>query len=128
MEKSIDSMGRIVIPSEFRKQLRISEGDKLDLQLEGSTIKITKSEGKSFDIRREKEFYINHDNIERIKAKYPEGTLVECIEMKDEGYSVPRGVRGVVFLVDDLGSIHVNWENGSTLALLEDVDRFKVIK
>ena len=128
MEKSIDSMGRIVIPSEFRKQLRISDGDKLNLELSGSSIVMTKSVGKSFDIRREKEFRIPGDEVSRIRSRYPEGTIVECIEMKDEGYAVPRGVRGVVYLVDDIGSIHVKWENGSSLALLEDIDRFKVIK
>ena len=41
------------------------------------------------------------------------------------------GLTGTVQCVDDRGSIHVKWDNGSTLALLqeEDVqDMFEIIK
>lgn len=128
MERSIDSMGRIVIPSEFRKQLRINDGDALNLDIENNRIVITKVNTKPSDIRRERIFVYDSDKVERVKEKYPTGTIVECINMGEEVRPIPTGTRGVVTLVDDIGSIHVSWENGSSLALIEEVDRFKVIK
>lgn len=35
------------------------------------------------------------------------------------------GLRGEVYCVDDAGQIHVKWENGSGLALVYGVDRFR---
>lgn len=37
---------------------------------------------------------------------------------------MPAGLKGEVFLVDDIGQIHVQWENGSSLALNAQVDQF----
>lgn len=128
MERNIDSMGRIVIPSEFRKQLRINDGDLLNLDTDKNRIVITKVNTKPSDVRRTKFFMFDKDKIKSLRDKYPQGTIVECIEMNDEYSPVPTGTHGVVNSVDDIGSIHVNWENGSTLALIEEVDRFKIIK
>jgi hypothetical protein len=35
---------------------------------------------------------------------------------------MPEGLKGVVQHVDDAGGIHINWENGSTLAALYGFD------
>lgn len=128
MERNIDTMGRIVIPSEFRKQLRISDGDLLNMDVVGNKIVITKVNSKPSDVRREKILTYDANRINLLKKKYPQGTIVECIEMKEDMTPVPTGTRGVVYLIDDIGSIHIHWENGSSLALIEDVDRFKVVK
>jgi AbrB family looped-hinge helix DNA binding protein len=121
-------MGRVVIPSEFRKQLRINDGDALDLDVENDKLVITKVSTKPSDIRREKVFVYDADKVKATREKYLVGTIVECINMGEETRPVPTGTRGVVTSVDDIGSIHVNWENVSSLALIEEIDRFKVIK
>ena len=64
--------------------------------------------------------------IERIKAEYPLGSHVILIEMKGEP-QMPYGLKGTVMSIDDIGQIHVNWENGSTLALTEE-DSFSKIE
>jgi AbrB family looped-hinge helix DNA binding protein len=128
MERRIDQMGRVVIPSEFRKQLRINDGDALDLNVENDKLVITKVNTKPSDIRRERVFVFDADKVKATREKYPIGTIVECINMGEEARPVPTGTRGVVNFVDDMGSIHVNWENSSSLALIEEIDRFKVIK
>lgn len=46
----------------------------------------------------------------------------------DDPQAPPTGTRGIVDFVDDIGQIHVKWENGSGLALNTDYDTFKVIK
>ena len=61
--------------------------------------------------------------IDRIKEDYPPGSHVKLIEMKGEPQML-YGLKGTVRAIDDIGQIHVNWENGSTLALTEE-DRFE---
>lgn len=52
--------------------------------------------------------------------------LVRC----DDPYTTLRsGDEGTVTLVDDYGTVHVKWDNGSTLGLVEEAgDRFSVIR
>jgi hypothetical protein len=41
---------------------------------------------------------------------------------------MPTGLKGTVRFVDDIGQIHVSWENGRTLPLNTEVDSFHVLK
>lgn len=41
--------------------------------------------------------------------------------------TVPPGSKGTVDHVDDMGQIHMRWENGSSLALNVEVDQFDII-
>lgn len=53
------------------------------------------------------------------------GDRVVCIQMQDDNASVPIGTKGTVQKIskDPWGTqIEVKWDNGSTLALLDDVD------
>ena len=60
---------------------------------------------------------INREIIESIKEEYPKGTRVELLKMDDVG-APPIGTKGTVKCVDSLGSIMVNWDNGSTLSVV----------
>ena len=62
---------------------------------------------------------------ERLRNQYPPGTRVECISMNDPFAPVPSGTKGSVMFVDDIAQIHVNWDNGSSLALNKDEDTFR---
>ena len=64
--------------------------------------------------------------IKRLKEKYKKGTRVRLISMEDS-QAVPSGTKGTVDFVDDIGSIFVNWDNGSGLALIHGVDEFEII-
>ena len=59
---------------------------------------------------------MNKKQIERVKEQYPKGTRVELIRMEDP-QAPPVGTRGTVISVDDIGTIHVKWDNGSTLGV-----------
>ena len=61
--------------------------------------------------------------IELLKKIYPKGTRVVLDSMEDP-QAPPSGTVGTVTIVDGIGQIHVNWETGSTLALIDGVDRF----
>ena len=43
MNRNIDTLGRIVIPKEMRKQLHIKENDPLNIELQDNKIIITKT-------------------------------------------------------------------------------------
>lgn len=63
--------------------------------------------------------------VESLRDRYPEGTRVILRSMEGES-DMPIGLRGTVTFVDDIGQIHVNWDNKRTLALDPKVDRFSI--
>jgi len=58
----------------------------------------------------------NEKLVERLERMYPEGARVKLIHM-DDVQSPPPGTLGTVDLIDDVGTIHVTWDNGSTLGV-----------
>ena len=69
---------------------------------------------------------LRREQIERLKERYPAGTVVRLGQMEGE-HQMPSGMEGKVIGVDDIGQIHVEWENGSTLALNVEEDDFTVV-
>lgn len=65
--------------------------------------------------------------LEQLRKDYPAGTKIQLISMRDEKYPVLPGTVGEVTHIDDAGSVHVKWQNGSSLALIPEVDSFKVV-
>lgn len=64
--------------------------------------------------------------LERLRCTYPQGTKVRLLAM-DDAQAPPVGTKGGVQGVDDAGNIRVNWENGSSLSLIPDVDEFMIL-
>ena len=58
-----------------------------------------------------------------LRNRYQPGVLVVLDSMEDR-QAPPPGTQGIVMGVDDMGSIMVRWETGSTLSLIPDVDSF----
>ena len=54
------------------------------------------------------------------------GDYVECVYMNDP-QAVPAGTHGTVYHIDDMGTIHVQWENGSGLGLIPGEDEYKIL-
>ena len=52
------------------------------------------------------------------------GDRICLCEMKDDPHPVPDGTIGTVTLIDDIGSVHCTWENGSTLAVIPETDEY----
>ena len=63
------------------------------------------------------ENFPNRKIIAKLREKYPEGCRVELVEMDDK-YAPPVGTKGTVSFVDDTGSVFVNWDTGSGLAVV----------
>lgn len=56
--------------------------------------------------------------IERIRADFPIGSRVMMIYSADPLAPIDCGTEGVVSSVDDIGIIHINWDNGSRFGII----------
>ena len=69
-------------------------------------------------------FFPNKVTVDSVRKSYPVGTRVELVKM-DDVQAPPVGTRGTVRGVDDLASILVNWDNGSSLNVVYGEDEVK---
>lgn len=63
--------------------------------------------------------------VERLRKMYPIGTKVELVEMNDPYSNLVPGEKGVVSVIDDAGTIFVDWNSGSTLGVVYGVDKIR---
>lgn len=61
-------------------------------------------------------FGISRETVKHMRQEYPRGCRVVLVRM-DDIQAPPVGTEGTVFGVDDIGSIMVRWDNGSTLSV-----------
>ena len=66
-------------------------------------------------------------NISEIKKHYTKGKKIRLISM-DDVQAPPLGTQGTVTGVDDIGTIMVDWDNGSKLGVVLGEDICKKIK
>jgi len=66
---------------------------------------------------------MNKERVEYLKRNFKAGDRVELINM-DDPQAPPPHTKGTVTGVDDMGSIMVNWDNGSSLSLIPNEDIF----
>ena len=61
--------------------------------------------------------------VERIRADFPVSSRVMMVYSADPFAPIEGGTEGTVSSVDDIGTIHVNWDNGRCLGVIlgEDV-------
>ncbi len=71
---------------------------------------------------------ISNKQVEEIKSKYKKGTKIQLIKMNNDPQPVPDGTIGIVDFVDDIGTVHMIWENGSSLGLIIGEDKFEIIE
>lgn len=62
------------------------------------------------------------EEVEELRMLYPKGSVIELDYMDEVG--MEKGLQGEVERVDEAGQIHVKWENGRSLALVPEEDRF----
>jgi hypothetical protein len=53
---------------------------------------------------------------------------VRLISSSDPFTKLEPGIEGTVKFIDSLGTVHVKWDNGSTLGLIPGEDQWEVIE
>ena len=72
--------------------------------------------------------YIDEKTLAHLREQYPPGTRVELIHMDDPyNKKLVPGCQGTVRWVDDIGTIHVSWDCGSSLGVVYGEDSCKKI-
>ena len=56
------------------------------------------------------------------------GKRIELISTSDPYTTLKPGDRGTVDFVDDLGTIHITWDNGSKLGLVPGEDQYHILE
>ena len=69
---------------------------------------------------------ISKAGLQALRECFKPGSRVELLKM-DDVQAPPIGTRGTVVGVDDIGSIMVNWDNGSGLSIAYGEDECKVV-
>ena len=65
--------------------------------------------------------------LEELRKQYLVGSRVELTKMEDV-QAPPIGTKGTVLGVDDIGSIMVAWDNGSSLNVVYSVDKVRILE
>ena len=64
---------------------------------------------------------------EYLKKEYPPGTRIVLNSMGNDPRPVESGTRGTVAVVDDIGTVHCNFDNGRSVGLIEGEDDFRTL-
>ena len=123
----------------FNFRINVENGGVFIIEKSGSFLKVTKAmldkigdrEIKSHNIFDSKVMIDIGMNVEELKTldvdEIKIGTTLELVEMQGEK-QMPKGLRGVVTHIDDAAQIHVKWQNGSSLAIIPEVDKFIIVQ
>ena len=68
----------------------------------------------------------NKDEVRKAKEMYIPGMRVRLLKM-DDAQAPAVGTEGTVIGVDDIGSVMVAWDNGSSLCVLLGVNYVEII-
>lgn len=67
------------------------------------------------------------NRAEYLKKAYPSGTRIVLNSMGNDPRPVESGTRGTVAVVDDIGTVHCNFDSGRNLGLIEGEDDFRAL-
>lgn len=62
---------------------------------------------------------------QRMKDNYPPGTRIMLLQMGDDPRPVEPNTRGTVRAVDDMGTLHCDFDNGRQLGIVPGEDSFR---
>lgn len=69
---------------------------------------------------------ISQARLEALRKEYSAGCRIELLKM-DDPFAPPIGTKGTVIGIDDIGSIMVRWDNGSSLNVAYGEDQVRRI-
>ena len=66
-----------------------------------------------------------HRQAERYKAEYPSGTRIMLLSMGEDVHRVKDNTRGTVIAVDDIGTLHCDFDTGAMIGVVPGEDSFR---
>lgn len=71
---------------------------------------------------------LSKSELKELREKYIVGTRVELVHMNDPyANKLSAGEQGTVIRIDDIGTIHVHWDCGSSLGVVYGEDLCKLV-
>ena len=71
---------------------------------------------------------LTHEELADLRSRYPNGSRVKLTCMNDPYcQDLKPGMLGTVMHVDDIGTIHVAWDCGSSLGVVYGVESCTVV-
>lgn len=70
---------------------------------------------------------ISKEQLTALRERYPKGTRVELVSMNDPYRTIPIGSLGTVKFVDDIGTVHISWDCGSSLGAAFGEDTIRTV-
>ena len=68
-----------------------------------------------------------HRQAQIMKERYPAGTRIMLLHMGNDPNPVEPNTKGTVAVVDDIGQIHCDFDNGRSLAVVPGEDTFRTL-
>ena len=72
--------------------------------------------------------YRDKIDVESIKKRYPVGSRIILHSMGDDPRPIEPGTMGSVRLVDDMGTIHCDFDNGRRMGIIPGEDCFHIVR
>jgi hypothetical protein len=72
-------------------------------------------------------YTINKEHIDSLKRAVLGKRVKFIAHAFPDPQPLPTGLEGTITAVDDIGTIHVKWDNGRTLGLTQDGDEFEIL-
>ena len=74
-------------------------------------------------------FGVSKATVDSLRERFPKGCRVELTHMNDPyNTRLHEGCQGTVIAVDDIGTIHVAWDCGSSLGVVYGEDSCRKIE
>lgn len=73
-------------------------------------------------------YRMSNELIEILKKQYPKGTRIVLDCMGDDPRPIAPGTKGTVRVVDDMGTVHCDFDNGRRMGLIPGEDSFHVVE
>ena len=68
-----------------------------------------------------------HKQAQIMKERYPAGTRIMLLQMGSDPRPVEPNTKGTVVAVDDIGTIHCDFDNGRGMGIVPGEDSFRTL-
>lgn len=67
---------------------------------------------------------LSESELRYYRCRYPSGTRIQLDADMDDPQPIPAGTKGTIIAIDDMAQAVMKWDNGRSLSLVLNVDKF----